>query len=439
MCSQDPPQLPQSTQGHRLAQLEQEICELAGHLAAATCRWLLLVAEFDARGGWAEWGAKSCAHWLSYRCSIGLGAAREHVRVARRLLELPLVSGAFRTGELSYCKVRAITRVATPETEEHLVDLGLHATGAQLEKVVRLFRGALRASTESACELHARRELTHVWNDDGSLTIEARLPPEEGALVLAALKAAEAAPAHPEDFSAETSSPPEPPAAHRADALVAMARSALASGDAAGCDGERCEVSVHVDVSSLADDRIHERCELSDGPVIAPETARRLSCDGSIVRIIERDGRPLSVGRRTRAVPAPLRRALRSRDDGCRFPGCTHRRFLHAHHIHHWARGGPTELDNLIQLCSYHHRLVHEGGFCVEGAGKRGVRFRRPDGRPIPEASAGARSRGSDIQGQHRARGLAIDAKTCMPRSIGDPIDYDLTILGLCQEVLDDT
>ena len=186
-----------------MEELEREICELAAHIAAATCRWLQLVAEFDRRGGWADWGAKSCAQWLSWRCSIGRVTAREHIRVARRLEELPLVREAFRTGALSYCKVRAITRVAAPETEEHLVELGVHATGAQLEKVVRLYSGALAASTESAQQVDARRSLTYVWNEDGSLTLEARLSPDEGALVLSALKAAEADSGSRQSASAE--------------------------------------------------------------------------------------------------------------------------------------------------------------------------------------------------------------------------------------------
>jgi hypothetical protein len=139
-----------SSHDRRLEELEHEICELAAHLAAATCRWLLLVAEFDQRGGWADWGAKSCVQWLCWRCSIGPVAAREHVRVARRLLELPLVRGAFAAGELTYCKVRAITRVATPEIEQDLVDIARHAAGAQLEKLVRLYGGAAAATTESA-------------------------------------------------------------------------------------------------------------------------------------------------------------------------------------------------------------------------------------------------------------------------------------------------
>ena len=226
----------------------------------------------------------------------------------------------------------------------------------------------------------------------------------------------------------------ERPAARRADALVAIARSSLENTTVSRADGDPCEISVHVDVSTLAGDHVHERSELDDGPVLAPETARRLACDGSIVRIIERDGRPLSVGRRKRTVPAALRRALRSRDEGCCFPGCTHKRFLHAHHIHHWARGGPTTLDNLIQLCSYHHRLVHEGGFGVERAGKLGVRFRRPDGRVVSQENVGRAACGPGLERQHHARGLPIDANTCMPRSLGDRLDYDIAVEGLCRE-----
>jgi hypothetical protein len=363
----------------------------------------MLIAEFDKQNGWGAWGVKSCAEWLSWRCSIGRVAAREHVRVARRLMELPLVREAFATGELSYSKVRAITRVATPETEDQLVHLGLHASGAQLEKVVRLYRGAVAAVTENAQRVHEKRKLTYYWNDDGSLTMRACLPPDEGALVVAALKAAEAENTSHEDDSAETPRPIDPPSARSADALVSVARAALDDATSARVDGNPCEVSVHVDVKSLAGEHVEERCELGEGPIIAPETARRLSCDGSVVRIVERDGRPLSVSRRKRTISTALRRALRSRDDGCRFPGCTHTRFLHAHHVHHWARGGPTTLENLIQLCSYHHRLVHEGGFCVERVGTWNVRFRGPDGRLIPDAHPRLPRRGTSLE--HRTGG----------------------------------
>jgi Domain of unknown function (DUF222)/HNH endonuclease len=378
---------------------------------------------------------------------------REHVRVARNLPELPLVRQAFASGELSYCKVRAITRVATPEIEESLVELARHATGSQLDRLVRFYGHALAATTESARRIYERRSLTFRWDDDGSLRIEARLGPDEGALVLSALAAtAEASSRSVTDSRSQTGSrsetdsgfqpgsaeAPEPadgPAARRADALVTIARSSLADSAAVLPDATPCELVVHVDTQSLGADRVHERCELAEGPAIAPETARRLGCDGSIVRIIERDGRPLSVGRRKRTVPAPLRRALRSRDDGCRFPGCGHKRFLHAHHIHHWARGGPTTLDNLIQLCSYHHRLVHEGGFCVEHAGRREVRFRRPDGRLI-ESTVRPSPCGPGLEQQHRSRGLAIDADTCRPRSLGDRLDYGIAVEGLLVRAL---
>src|SRR5205807_5022187 len=130
-------------------------------------------------------------------------------------------------------------------------------------------------------------------------------------------------------------------------------------------------------------------------------------------------------------IPMAIRRALRSRDDGCRFPGCTHRRFLHAHHIHHWARGGPTSLENLVQLCFYHHRLVHEGGFSVERTAGHGIRFRRPDGRAIAPWKAKVERWGHGLERRNRALGLTPDGETCRPRSAGDRLDYGLAVEGL--------
>ena len=398
-----------------LEAIEREICELGAHIEAATCRWLLLLAEFDEREGWGEWGTVSCAHWLSWRCGLSPGTARERVRVARRLRDLPLVREAFSAGELTYCKVRALTRVATEATEADLLELARHATGAQLEKVVRGFGGALSATVASAQRVYESRYLTWSWEEDGSLRVQARLPAEDGALLLAALEAAE------ED------TPESSKAERRADALVSLARS----------EAKPCEVVVHVDAETLVGDEVVERSELEQGPAIAPETARRLGCDASVVGIIERDGEPLSVGRRARAVPPALRRALSSRDRGCRFPGCTHTLFMHAHHIQHWARGGPTSLENLVQLCSFHHRLVHEGGYGVGRAGPRKITFRRPDGRAIAEECSCAS--GPGVAQQNRARGLSIDADTCRPRSAGDKLDYGLAVELLCHRALGGT
>jgi Domain of unknown function (DUF222)/HNH endonuclease len=402
-----------------LARLEREICELAGHLAAAMCRWLLLVAEFDAREGWREWGVVSCAHWLSWRCSIGANAAREHVRVARRLSELPQTRDAFARGELSYCKARALTRVATAEDETALVEIARHATGAQLEKLVRGYRSAIQATLASAQEAHARRDLQYHWGDDGMLRISGRLTADEGALLLQALASAEGTAPEPDGGSA---------GARGADALVALARNALDSGLPDRTGGEPCELVVHVDAETLRGEQIHDRAELDGGPALAPETVRRLGCDAAVVGIVERDGRPLSVGRRTRTIPPALRRALRSRDDGCQFPGCDHNRYLHAHHIRHWARGGPTSLDNLVQLCSHHHRLVHEGGFAVERAGPDSLRFRRPDGVPVPPAAECRGASGATLEQRHSAWAVPITTDTCRPLSAGQRLDYGLAV-----------
>src|SRR5918992_5156436 len=170
--------------------LEREIAELGGHINAATARWLGLVCEFDKREAWAEWGCRSCTHWLSYRCGVSPATAREQVRVARQVTELPRIRAAFARGELCYSQVRAITRVATPDTEADLVEIALHATAAQLETVVRAYRGVLEVELGESSERYRRRYVRCEHDDDGALLIQARLPAEEGALVLTAIEAA---------------------------------------------------------------------------------------------------------------------------------------------------------------------------------------------------------------------------------------------------------
>jgi hypothetical protein len=417
MCSIGEATVP-AERGAVLARLEQDICELAAQLAAGTCRWLELIREFDLQAGWADWGATSCVQWLSWRCGIAPSSAREHVRVARALGELSLVRGAFSSGELSYSKVRAITRVATVEIETELLELARHASGAQLERLVRSYRSAAER-LDAANRAHASRALRWHHDEDGSLVFEGRLPADEGAALIAALEA-----------SASAEAPPTPAA--NADALVTLAREALAQEPVADSDAERCQVVVHVDVQAIATEpRRGERCELAGGEPLAGETARRLSCDASVVRILEREGRPLSVGRRTRTVPTAIRRALRSRDNGCRFPGCTHARFLHAHHVQHWARGGPTSIDNLVQLCSHHHRLVHEGGYGVRMQGDGEVVFRTPAGQPIPPVPAPRKADGGSLQQRIRRQAPAITADTCFPLSSGQPLDYGMAVDGL--------
>ena len=431
--------------------LEREITSLATQIHAATCRWLGLVAEYDAREGWAQWGVRSCAHWVAWQCGIAPGAAREHVRVARRLVELPLIRAAFAAGELSYSKVRALTRVENVEREQDLLDLARHATASQLERLLRAYRGVVAAERAAAGEPPERWiALDHA--DDGSVLIRGRLPAEEGALVLAALEAARDrlarddvpagtrdggaadvpagthdgaahVPAGAQDSAADVpaGTPRRSPGEARADALIALADSFLAGGAApARTGGDRYQVIVHADAATLAGDEPGGRCELEDGSPLAVQTARRLACDASLVQLLEREGQPLRIGRKTRTIPPALRRALNARDRGCRFPGCGSRRFLDAHHIDHWADGGPTNLDNLVQLCGHHHRLLHEGGYRITRTVGGRILFHRRDGRPIPACPGRSRGRPATLPPPRRP-------EACVPRS-NDRLDLELAV-----------
>jgi Domain of unknown function (DUF222)/HNH endonuclease len=378
--------------------LEHEICQLASDMTARMARWLALVGEFDRRDGWTDWsGCRSTVEWISWRCALSSRAAREQVRVARALTELPRIRAAFESAGLSYSKVRVLTRVAEPDSESDLLELAEHATAAQLERMLRAFRRVTRAEAEAA---HENRYLTWHWDEDGSLFLRARLPAEEGALVLASLEESHAALVRDRDDSvcgpagpAHGNGPTEPldpgrfrevPRPTRADALCSMAETALARGPTPRAGPDRHLLTVDVDLDLLACDgegAVHVR----DGPALAPETARRLGCDASVSPTVSAGGRVLSVGRRTRSIPSHIRRALEARDKGCRFPGCENRRWVDGHHIEHWAKGGETSLDNLVLLCRHHHRLLHEGGYSVtRRAADDRLEFRRQDGSAIP-------------------------------------------------------
>src|ERR1700733_358471 len=168
-------------------QLEARICELAGHLTAATCRFLELVADFDAREGWASWEMPSCAAWLSWKCQIAPGTAREHVRVARALPDLPLIRAEFAAARLSYAKARALTRIATSDNEADLAQMAIAMTAGQLERFARAHR---RVTDAEGARSRARRQLRWGWVDDHEFSFRGQLPPEQAAVVLQALRAA---------------------------------------------------------------------------------------------------------------------------------------------------------------------------------------------------------------------------------------------------------
>ena len=495
------------------------VSTLAAHIHAATYRLLALIAELDRRELWAAQGALSCAHWLSWACGIDTHTAREKVRVARALTELPLLSEALAKGELGYSKVRALTRIATPENEADLLNIGLHGTAQHVEKFVRLHRRAKRAEeTEQADAQHRNRGLTFWHEDDATVVLHGRFPPEMGARILSALDAAMVAhaaeqpaagwdnedvapidvPRGTSEFgsaaaSASMDADPRGPlvqkgegesgdsptrvprgtsgpdacscpadadarnivtthqreypqvfltdvprgtfirgpsrTVRRADALAWMAERVFESGDAPVLAPDRHEIVVHVEADVLADGRAG-RCDIEHHTAIAAETARRLGCDGGIVPVVDGpNGEPLSVGRRTRSIPASVRRALASRDRGCRFPGCpaTHR--LHGHHVQHWADGGETSLDNLVLLCPTHHRLVHEGGFDVHRLDDGAFRFTNPYGLTLRPPKRRETSSPDTIVLHNESLGLAIDCETATAHWHGERIDYDHALM----------
>ncbi len=415
-----------------LDRLGDEIAELSAHLDAATARLLAMIREFDARGGWNT-GFRSCAEWLSWRVGLDLGAARERVRVARALGTLPRLAEALARGELSYAKVRALTRVATPETEVRLLAVGRAGTAAHIERIVRGWRRVDRqAEARETARRHASRAL-HVYQaEDGMVVLRGRLEPEVGALFMQALAAAREALYQRARADGATARPADPAGAaptraqQQADALALLAETALHHELDPGAPGERYQVVVHVDAPVLADPEQPGQAVLEDGAGISAEISSRLACDASrVVMRHDEEGRVVEIGARTRTIPPALRRALQHRDQGCRFPGCGVR-FGQGHHVRHWAHGGPTTLSNLALLCRRHHRAVHEEGYQVARGPDGALQFRRPDGRPLPEVPPLATVPTDPIhalQARHDAEGLRLNARTLCPGWLGERLD----------------
>ena len=412
--------------------LVEQITALAGHLNAANARFLALIAELDRRGGWSECGVKSCAHWLNWKCGIALGAAREKVRTARALEGLPQIAAAMADGRLSYAKVRAITRVADEATEAQLLNIALCGTASHVEQVVRSYRRALDAEELSREAIQQRDQcLWYFTEPDGSMTIRGKLPAEIGALFVRALQAAEDRLPFPPHVSAETSEEDRSRLrARRVEALATIAESFLATGPRDLSGSDRQQIVVHVDAETFQQ-RTAGRCELEQGPSIAVETARRLACDAGVIRIVENaEGEPLDVGRRTRTIPPGIRRALTARDKGCRFPGCCFKHYVDGHHVEHWADGGETKLANLVTLCRFHHRLVHEGQVIVQTLDDGAFRFVKPDGETF-ESPAPDPTDWSELVAANTA---TITPATAVTRWTGERLDLGLAIECLLQQ-----
>jgi hypothetical protein len=409
--------------------LGEQIAELAAKITAATYRLLELIREFDQREGW-NCGFATCAHWLSWRTGLALGPAREKVRVARALGELPLLSEAMRRGRISYSKVRALTRVATPANEEELLLFATAGTATHVERLVRAWRRLDRIEEQEQEQLrHESRHLSLWTDEDGMVVVRGRLDPEAGAALIQAVEAGCDVLYDAEKETEATNPEAVPAEQRRADALGRVAEAALAGGLDKGTRSDRYQVVVHVDAPVLeepvpAEPVLEEAADVpagtsagdprpgqpafdhtvrvpagtsqrdpspgqsafENGAHVPAGTSQRLACDaGRVVMTHDSAGNVLDVGRKTRIISPALRRALTHRDKGCRFPGCGVT-FCDAHHVQHWAQGGETALDNLVLLCRKHHRSLHEEGFRIEAGPDGELRFLRPDGRPVVDA-----------------------------------------------------
>lgn len=324
--------------------------------------WLRRVGELGARDSFDLDGFASMASWLAARCRLGWGRARSQVALARALRSMPITAAAFATGDLDTQRVSHLVAAhkAHPgpfaDHETTLVEVAVDLDPGQLWRALDHWRQALDydAALEDANHLHEQRRLSISPTFGGMFRIDGDLDPEGGHIVMTALRAI-AEPAARDGSGAAT------PQQRRADALVELCRDFLDHGATPIHGGEKPHITVTVDLDSL-EGRAGRQCDLEES-AIHPETVRRLACDAAISRVITKgESEPLDVGRRTRTVPASIRRALVVRDGGCTWEGCERpARWCDAHHLVHWADGGDTSLDNLRLLCRHHHRLVHEG------------------------------------------------------------------------------
>lgn len=345
-------------------ELEDAITQLHAMITATTRHLLEYIAEFDRREAWRRDGATSMMHWLCARLNVAFRTAKEWLEAAHALRELPATTDAFGDGTLSWDQIRELVRFATPERDE---ELAREAPGWSAAEVKRRARNERPINAEEA---HEERYLRMRWDERvGMLRLWAQLPDTDGAVVEKALSriADQERPDPRADFDKAC-----------ADALVELASMRLGSDP----DVDRATIVVHVQEPVLASGE--GVGHLENGIPITSDTVRRLGCDGRVQLFVKRpDGEAFGVGRATRKLPAWLRRHVKERDAGCRFPGCTHYRWLHAHHIRHWADGGPTDAPNLVMLCGYHHRLVHDAGWTMNAHSDGALEFIRPDGQPL--------------------------------------------------------
>jgi hypothetical protein len=338
----------------RIASLQRDLLETLTRLEDA--------------GGWAEDGAHDMAHWTVMRLGVSRWKADRWLASGRALRTLPATAEAFERGELGIDKVVELTRFASFDDEDGLVRWARGVASGAIRRV-----GDLRARDElalDAADAERDRWLEYRYTDGGRrFRLDAELPGAAGSVVARALdRLGDEVPAMPDERDDRLVG------ARRADALVALCSSRIAED----ADQDRATVVVHADLDAVLDPDANAQIE--EGPVIPGSTLHRLLCNARLQTVVEHpDGTVRGVGRLTRE-PAPwMMRQLRHRDGTCRFPGCDARRFTQAHHVEWWSRGGATDLDNLILVCTFHHRLVHEHGWGLTIDGDGEVTWIRPE------------------------------------------------------------
>ncbi len=348
------------------------LAEVFGGVAAGLAEACDLIVAADRGQEFLADGAPSMTQWLTARFGIEPLFGRRLVKVAHRLQDLPALRERFASGGLSFDAVEVLSEFATPDTEADLLD---ETESLDLAALQRLARRAHPPTTEDVVSAHKARWLSTQWDlHRAHLDIAGRLAGAEAQIVEDRLHAAaEKTPPNPETGTFDSWD------ARMADGLVEVCAT---SGDQSTPPPQ---LTVHVDLEALVDDPSSGVSEISRGPVIANETARRLACDAVVEAAVYRDNIVVGVGGNSRTVPGWLRRLVEARDHHCRWAGCDRTKWVQVHHRQHWVDGGPTDLDNLILLCGFHHRFVHEHGWHITKNSRNQVVFRRPDWTPYPK------------------------------------------------------
>jgi Domain of unknown function (DUF222)/HNH endonuclease len=337
-------------------------------LGSGLLAFLGLIRELDEAELWRTWGARDTAHLLSMRYDISHWKALRWLAAAHALERLPRLAQALSSGDLGLDKVVELARFASAETEAGLIRWARTVSCAAVRHRGDL---AIRAKAEEVIDAEHARSVSWWFCDEGRrFGLEANLPAAQGAIVARALeRIGETLPVMPdEDVTFDA-------AARRADALVALSSARLADD----ADPDRATVVVHATLDDLRSGTGGYAVE--DGPVLHTESAERLFCNARVQTVVEdRSGNVIGLGRTSRQPSPWMIRQVRYRDRECRFPGCGSRRFTEAHHIVWWRNGGRTDLDNLLLICSFHHRLVHEYGWRVNRELDGQVTWHRRDG-----------------------------------------------------------